>query len=132
MPQQKHFFRAIKTTALILAAVTPLYIGSLQWGGSINTEVISLGIWLVSPYVGLFIVMALLERFSDIKTIVGINCVVALLILAFTIWAYTIALDETSDTGHLIFLFGPAWVCIVSFFLLGFTLLFMKLARKET
>lgn len=131
MALQNYQLKAVKTAALILGALTPLVIAQHGWSGPVGFDLIAMSIWLVSPYVCLFVVTELLERFSSIKKIFHINCVIAILIFAFSIWAYSIALDETSSTSGLIFIFGPMWVYITSFFALGFALLFIKLASKN-
>src|SRR5215203_1851417 len=121
MAFQKNHFKAAKTAALILGALTPLSIGQREWDGSVDTDLITLCFWLVSPYVCFFVATELLERFSSTKKIFLIDCVIAILLFALSVWAYPMALDETSDTAHLIFLFGPMRVFIFSFFALGFT-----------
>lgn len=130
VPLQNYQLKSIKIGALILGALTPFYIGFLLWGGPVSTEFIGISIWIVSPYFAFFVVTELLERFSSIKNIFLIDSLVAVLLFVFSIWAYSIALDETSDTSGVIFIFGPAWVYVVSYFALSTTLLVAKLMRK--
>ena len=132
MALQNYQLKAAKTVALILGALTPLLIGIHEWDEPLGFELITVSIWLVSPYVCLFVVTALLERFSSIKKIFLIDCVISFLILAFSIWAYSAAMDNTSSTSGLVFIFGPMWIYVLSFFSLGISVLVAKLASKGT
>ena len=129
MGLKNYQLQAIKTAALILAAITPLVVALLLTKGKIGGEFFAILIWDISPYVCFFVVTALVERFSTIPRILHINAAIAVLILVFSVWAYSLALDKT-DTSELIFIFGPVWVYVVSFFALGMTCLAIRLSAR--
>src|SRR5687768_6261150 len=131
MSLESKYLRATKIAALILGALTPLYFSIRLWDGPISTDFVLISLWHISPCVVLFILTALLEGFSSIRKVFHVNCLVAVVVLAFSVWAYSSAFNDTSSTAGLVFLFGPIWVHVLSFFLLGFSLLLMKLWPKD-
>lgn len=76
----------------------------------------------ISPYVVLYAVGVLLEKYTSLPRVALVSCVVAVLMLAFTLLAYIGTLGDTSSTYALIFIFVP-----INLYIGGFALLIIGL-----
>lgn len=112
-----------KVLALILAALVTVFTMQHAAGQSADIGIIGFMIWGISPYFCFFLASYLLERFTSISKIPVIGCVIAILMLGFTLLAYIGTLDDTSSTYGLIFLIVPVWLFVGSFSILGISIL---------
>jgi len=74
-------------------------------------------LWIISPYILLFLLFFTFRRFNFIKSL-NITSIVA---LVFTILFYVGIFFSHSSTAGLIFLFGPYYLIILSLIVLGFS-----------
>ena len=108
----------VTVIAMLSAAVWNLELGLLAFI-----------IWGISPYICFLAVILLLLRFTSITRISSTFCIVSLLMLALTLFAYVGTLGDKSSTYGLIFVFVPFYLHVGSFFLLGCSLIWGLLSR---
>jgi hypothetical protein len=129
---QPRTFAAVKSTALILAAVTTGFAILWETGQLIESGLILLLLWGIAPYICFFGITFLLERFTRIPRIFPIGCVIAVLMLCLTLLAYIGTLGDSSSPYYgFIFLVVPPYLFIGSLILLGISILISWLINKK-
>lgn len=109
--------RVIETSALLLSIFVPGVCLPRSAGWEISSGHIPFILWVVSPYICLFLLDVLLQRAKRIPEMPLFFCVVSLLMLGFTLFAYVGTMGDKSSTYGLIFIFVPFYLYVGSFIL---------------
>ena len=127
---QKTTLSAIKFIALSIAAIITVVIMLRAADGKIDPGTLFFMLWGISPYLVFMVVTGLLEHFTRLPRLLVIACVISLLMLGFTLFAYVTTLNDTSSTGAIIFVFVPLWLYIGSFIFLTVGILVSWILKK--
>ena len=121
-------FTRVKLSALVISALSTLYsVGNVSgWKAEAALSLISL--WAVSPYFILFVASHFAERFSPNIEMKFVGCLIATLMLIFTIMAYVARAHDSGAWGY-VFLFVPFYLIIGSVLFLVVGFLVAKLPR---
>ena len=114
--------RAVQLFVLAISAVVTIWamLRAADW--QMDFAGLALICLAISPYVVLYAVGVLLEKYTSLPRVALVSCVVAVLMLAFTLLAYIGTLGDTSSTYALIFIFVP-----INLYIGGFALLVIGL-----
>lgn len=107
----KTFYYAILLTA---AAITT-FVMVRSGDGDLSVGMLLFIVWAVSPYAFLAVAAALLRKFASPPHLSIVTSVVAVIMLAATIYVYVGALDGSSSTEALVFVFVPLYLLIGGF-----------------
>ena len=102
----------IKTAALVIGAMIAVWAALRASDGGSDPAFLLFLLWIVSPYLVLLVITWPVERFTEIPGRYGIGCVVAILMLGFSLLAYVGTAGDRSSTYGLIFIFVPFWLHI--------------------
>lgn len=127
---QKTTLSIIKFIALSIAAIITVVIMLRAADGKIDPGTLLFMLWGISPYLVFMVVTGLLEHFTRLPRLLVIACVISLLMLGFTLFAYVTTLNDTSSTGAIIFVFVPLWLYIGSFIFLTVGILVSWILKK--
>ena len=122
----------LKNFSLLISLAVSVYALVRESGGSFDVGMIGFVVWVVSPYVLFFLATLLLARYTPVRQLPAIGFVIAVLMLAFTVYAYIVSLNGQSSTEALIFVFAPLWLFISAFPLLGISTLVFWLFNKRS
>jgi hypothetical protein len=87
--------------------------------------------WAISPYVAFGLLVYLLGLFAKIGYIYQISTVVAAIMLAFTAYCYVVAMDGTSSTEALAFVFVPIYLHVGAYAALAVGVVISKLFSRR-
>lgn len=121
----------IAVAALFVAAATAVSMMLIAAEGKFDAGALLFLGWAISPYACFYALSRMLGKFTSIPHIAFISCVISLLMLAFTLFAYIGALRDASSTSALVFLFVPLWLYIGSFVLLAIGAAVALLTRRR-
>jgi len=119
----------IKTVALISGALVAVGAALRAADGGDDPALLLFLLWIVSPYLVLLAMTWPVERFTKVPARHGIGCVVAVLMLGFSLLAYVGTAGDRSSTYGLIFIFVPLWLHIGGLGMYGLSLLLSWLAE---
>lgn len=105
---------------------------SADWSFEIGS--VPFALWAVSPYLFLFSAQLLSERIPAIPKIPSIFCILSIVMLGFTIFAYTIALNGESSTEALVYIFVPIYLytgSIIVLFISFIVAFFINRSRRQ-
>jgi hypothetical protein len=102
----------IKKVALVVGELTAAITLLLSATDVPFLALIAFVFWVTSPYLVMIVVSRLVERFTEVPGRYTVGCVVALLMLAFSLMTYIGTFGDKSSTYGLIFLFIPLWLHI--------------------
>ena len=124
---------AVKTLALVVAAVV-VCSATLREKGIIDaSNLIILLLWGVSPYAVFLGISYALERFTKLPRIYLIDTLIALLMLASTLLVYVGTLGDTASPYYgFIFLVVPPYLFVGSSILLVISVFISRLIGKRT
>ena len=117
-----------KVVALVISTIIAVRAALVASGGRVDPTLLVFLLWIVSPYALFLLISWIFERFTKAPARHGIACVVAILMLAFSMLAYTGPAD-TSSTYGLIFIFAPLWLHVGGLAIFGICLLLAWLAK---
>ncbi len=120
-------------TYLILFVASALTIGTMARasGETFDAAMFGFMAWAISPYVAFGLLVYLLERFAKIGYLYQIAMVVGAIMLSFTAYCYLVAMDGTSSTEAVAFLFVPLYLHIGSDAALGVGVVISKLFSRQ-
>jgi hypothetical protein len=123
--------KEIAATFLVLLASAGVTIWRMLHAAGESPEmgIIFFIIWAISPYLCFWAAVYLLSRYTSLSGILVSGLVVSLLMLGFTVLTY-VALDDTSSTYALVFIFVPIWLYIGGFGLLGISVFISWLTKR--
>jgi hypothetical protein len=101
-------------TYLFLLVASALTIGTMAraTGGSFDAATFGFMAWAISPYVAFGLLVYVLGRFAKIAHLYQVAAAVAAIMLLFTAYCYLVAMDGTSSTEALAFVFVPLYLHI--------------------
>ena len=102
----------IKKVALVVGELTAAITLLLSATDVPFLALIAVVFWVTSPYLVMIVVSRLVERFTEVPGRDTVGCVVALLMLAFSLMSYIGTFGDKSSTYGLVFLFIPLWLHI--------------------
>ena len=70
-------------------------------------------LWVTSPYLVLYLISLLVERFTQVPGRYGVGWFIAVLMLGFTLLTYVGTFGDKSSTYGLIFIFIPLWLHLI-------------------
>ncbi len=126
--------KSIEISAIILSIVMTVLIMLYSANWSVNFGTILFILWAIMPYISVFFVGRLFQKLTKISKIPVIFCVVSILMLAATLFAYIGTIRNDSSTAALAFVFVPFYLFIGSFLLIGIGMIwaaFSKSKKKE-
>lgn len=118
-----------KLTALAAAAIVALGASFSASDKNLDAEFIVFNLWIISPYWLFLGISWLIERGTTAFGRYGISCIVASIMLAFSVLVYVGTDDGQSATYGLIFIFAPLWLHIGGLGLFGVLLFFAWLGK---
>jgi hypothetical protein len=116
---------------LVASAVT---MGSMARasGESFDAGTLAFMAWAISPYVAFGLLVYLLGRFAKIECLYQVASAVAAIMLAFTAYCYLLAMDGTSSTEALAFVFVPVYLHVGAYAALAVGVVISKLFSRQT
>lgn len=98
-------------TYLLLVIGAALTVGSMSRDASaLDAGAVAFMLWAISPYLLVGVLVFVLGRFASMRLVPAAGAIAALAMLAFTVYAYWIAMDGTSSTEALAYVFVPVYL----------------------
>jgi len=120
-------------TYVILLVASAVTIGSMARAsdGSFDAGMLAFMVWAISPYVAFGLLVYVLGRFAKIGYLYQIAAAVAAIMSAFTAYCYLVAMDGTSSTEALAFVFVPVYLHVGAYAALAVGVVISKLFARQ-
>jgi hypothetical protein len=97
-------------TYLVLVLASVLAIGSMaRTAGTVDGGVIGFMLWAISPYVLVGILVFVLGRLNSMRLVPTAGLIAALAMLGVSAYVYLVAMDHSSSTEALAYVFLPIY-----------------------
>lgn len=131
MPLANNHISTFKTIALVLSALISIFAMWRMSDGGVDAGLLGFAVWVLLPYFSFLGLTYLFERLVLVPRIRQLGAIMAVLILVFTAWTYLSAINDTSSTSALVFLFVPLYVFIGAFIPYLIVVLLTWLAKRQ-